>query len=78
MARYDRRAVREGPYVRYAPNCLCSNAVPYELVVQPFASGTGCHYLLGCVGCGKLARLYIPHDKIFAANKATAKPYRPR
>lgn len=78
MAHYDRKSVKEGAHARYAPSCLCGGDVPFELVVQPFASGTGCHYLLGCVGCGKLGRLYVPHDKVSAANKATAKTYRPK
>lgn len=76
MAQYQRKTVKEGAYARYAPSCLCSSEVPYELVVHPFASGTGFHYLLGCAGCGKLARLYIPHDKVSVASKATAKAYK--
>lgn len=77
MAHYDRRSVLGGAYARYAPSCLCRREVPFELVMQTFVDGT-IHYLLGCAGCGKLGRVYIAHDKIAAANKATAKPYRPR
>lgn len=78
MALYPRAFVKSGAYARYAPSCLCASDVPYELVVQPFASGTGEHLLLGCVGCGKLAKLYIPAAKVSPANRATAKVYRPR
>ena len=72
--KYERAAVKGGAYARYLPSCLCANDVPLELVVQTFANET-IHYLLGCTGCGKLGRLYIAHDLVSAASKATAKPY---
>lgn len=75
MARYERKAVREGPYASFMPRCLCANDVKLELVVETYRDGT-IHYLLGCEACGKLGPKHLQSRLVSAANKATAKPYR--
>ena len=75
MPLYDRQAVKRSPYARHVPACMCADSAPLELIVQTFVNDT-IHYRLGCAVCGKLGLGFLPHAKVSAASKATAKPYR--
>lgn len=75
MAKYDRKRVKDGAYAKFAPKCLCDEAVPLELVAQTFADET-IHYRFGCTACGKLGVGYLAHRLVSEASRATAKPYR--